>query len=478
MNNDFYRKADATTIARLVCNEELRPEEVLSAAFDAIAASNSELNAVIRLYPQLAEAQLEAGLPRGPLCGVPVLLKDLGSPCKGTHTTFGSALFADLARWEHDCALVSRLKRAGAVVIGRTNCCEFGISLSTEPQAFGRTHNPHAPDRSAGGSSGGAGAAVASGMTSLALGTDGCGSLRVPASHCGVFALKPSRGRISFAPDQAESWAGMTTHGVLSRTVRDTALFLDVVSGPEPGDPYFVPAPALSFRQQLETPPRKLRIGLVDCGPEGLHVHRECRSAVHGAGQLCLSLGHRVEPRPFSYRLEEVSQNLATIWATQLWLLIAPQYEKMGRCVDGGGMEADSWQLAQAAPALRAVDHLASIRYLHQSSRELARLMHGVDVLLTPVAAAPAEPFGARKTARGAIERIIDLLTAFPFTISANIAGLPAMSVPLWQGEQRLPVGVQFIAPYGEEALLLGLAAQLENVGPWQPAPGVGAPVL
>jgi Asp-tRNA(Asn)/Glu-tRNA(Gln) amidotransferase A subunit family amidase len=469
MNPDAYRRLEVADIAELTRKGLVSGGDILDAALEVLAAENPKYNAVISVYADLAHRQVEAGLPNGPLCGVPVILKDLSTAWAETRTTFGSALFRAVTPWQADCALVRRLKDAGAVILGRSNCAEFGLGLWTEPEAYGPTRNPRAPQRSAGGSSGGAAAAVASGMTPLALGTDGCGSLRVPASHCGVFALKPSRGRISFAPEAGESWAGMTSHGALTRCVRSTALFLDAACGPEPGDPYIAAPSATSFVNAAASPPRKLHIGILDHGPHSAcQVDPDCAQAVHAAASLCSHHGHEVEVRHATLDVEALIPHLAVLWGTQLWLLVEPQYRETGRAADGSGMEISSWQLARAGRSFAADDHLGAIRYLHQAARQFARDMHGLDVLLTPVAASPAEKLGSHRNDVTAEEHIRHLLRDFPFTIWANMAGAPAMSAPLWRTREGLPVGVQAIASPGNDALLISLAAQWEASSAWQ----------
>ena len=469
MTPDAYRRLEVADIAELTSTGLVSAGEVLDAALEVLAAENPKFNAVVSVYADLGRRQIEAGLPNGILSGVPVLLKDLSTACTGTQTTFGSALFRGATAWQADCALVRRLKDAGAVILGRSNCAEFGLGLWTEPDAYGPTRNPRAPQRSAGGSSGGAAAAVASGMTPLALGTDGCGSLRVPASHCGVFALKPSRGRISFAPEAGESWAGMTAHGALTRSVRSAALFLDAACGPEPGDPYIAAPTVTSFVNAAASPPRKLRIGVLDHGPHGAcQVDSDCAQAVHAAASMCSRHGHDVEVRHASLDVEGLVPHLAVLWGTQLWLLVEPQYRETGRVADGSGMESSSWQLARAGRSFAADDHLGAIRYLHLAARQFARDMHGLDVLLTPVAASPPENLGSHRNDVTAEEHIRQLLLGFPFTIWANMAGAPAMSAPLWRTREGLPVGVQAIASPGNDALLISLAAQWEASSVWQ----------
>lgn len=468
-----YPLLTAREIASLVTSGEVRASEVLEAALLAIAKANPHLNAVTDLCSDGAAAQITQGLPDGPLAGVPVLLKELGCPAIGTRSTFGSELFAQSTPWSHDCAFVKLLKAAGAIVLGRTNTCEFGISLVTEPRFRGPTRNPHAPALSAGGSSGGSAAAVAAGMVPLAHGTDGCGSLRVPASHCGLFGLKPSRGRISYAPDFGESWAGMSVNGAITRTVYDSALLLDMVGIPVAGDPYRVPCPAMPFREAIEAPPDRLLIGIL-AADEDVDVDIECRNAVERAATLCASLGHEVTLLHFSLNLAQAAPHLMVIWSVQLWTLLEQRYGQLSCVPDGRGIEPLSWALACEGRRVSGAVYLEAVRYIHHFARRFSRLFEHCDVLLSPVAARSPWPLGFLE-ADDPHEHMRNLFALCPYTVPYNMTGGPAMSVPLHRSaEHRLPVGVQFGAEPGQELRLLQLAAQLEAAAPWAPSIRVG----
>jgi amidase len=473
-----YALHDATAIAEQVTRGDVAPGEVLDACLAAIEARNPALNAVIEIAADAAREQVRAGLPGGPLHGVPILLKDLGSPCRGTRTTAGSALFADVPLWTYDNVFVARLKAAGAVIVGRTNSCEFGISLITEPAAYGPTQNPHRAGCSPGGSSGGSAAAVASGMVPLAHATDGCGSIRVPAAHCGIFGLKPSRGRVSFAPDAGESWAGMSNLGGLTRTVRDTALLLDVVSGAHPGDPYAIAPPARPYRDELALPLGRLRIALMTAAPQGAPVDPRCAAAANDAAELCRSLGHEVVPLDVAFDVDEAIGHMTAIWSAQLWTLVTARYAALGLPPDGRFMEPVSWALAQTARRLTAHDYACAVQFLHRTGRDFARALAGVDVLLTPVTATVGVPLGALRTDGDDVAAYMRQLFALnPFTAQFNLTGAPAMSVPLGWTADGLPIGCQFAAAPGDEALLLRLAGELEAARPWLGrAPSAAAP--
>ncbi len=464
-----YRDHDAVGLAQRIASGAVSSSEVLAAALRVLDEVNPQLNAVVEVAREAAGSQLARGLPSGPLHGVPILLKDLGCPAVGTRSTYGSALFAGCEPWTHDCRYVAKLKAAGAIIIGRTNTCEFGISLITEPHAYGATQNPYVRGVSAGGSSGGSAAAVAAQIVPIAHATDGCGSIRVPASNCGVFGLKPSRGRVSFAPDMGESWCGMSSMGAVTRTVRDMALLLDVVSGYEPGDPHsqwLLPRP---FSDELALPPRRLRIGVILDAPNGVAVHPDIRLAVEHAARFCESRGHHVEPARLSVDLDEAIGHLTVVWAAQLWSLIALRYRELRLQPDGSRIEPLSWALASSARGHSATDHLAAIRFMHRVGREVAVATRGFDVLLTPVTADIAHKLGTLRTDRGNLpEYMRQLFELFPFTVAFNMSGWPAMSIPIMRSSAGVPVGVQFAAPLGEEALLLRLARQIEAERPWR----------
>lgn len=289
-----FEQYDGIGLADLVRRRQVRPEEVLEAAIARVEARNPAVNAVVsRLYDE-ARAAIRAGLPVGPFTGVPYLLKDLGALYTGAITSFGSRLFVDY-RADHDSEITARLKRAGLVIFGKTNTPEFGLSASTEPRLFGATRNPWNLSHSAGGSSGGSAAAVAAGMLPMAHATDGGGSIRIPASCCGLVGLKPTRARNPLGPDLGEGWGGASVAHAVTRTVRDSAALLDATSGPDVGDPYWAPPPAGPFLSEVGREPGRLRIALTTMPWNGQPVDPECIEATRAAARLCERLGHRVE---------------------------------------------------------------------------------------------------------------------------------------------------------------------------------------
>ncbi|MDP3736433.1 MAG: amidase [Hyphomonadaceae bacterium] len=454
-----YCTLGAAALAALIRSGEVRPADVFDAAAGVLTERNPAINAVIATYD--CEMRTE-----GPLAGVPLLLKDLGAPCAGTRTTFGSALFADAPLWSHDCVAVQRLRQAGAAIIGRSNSGEFGITLTTEPAHYGATHNPWRRSHSAGGSSGGSAAAVAAHIVPLAHGTDGCGSLRVPASHCGLFSMKPSRALVPFAPDMGESWAGMSSMGALARTVEDFAIFLDVTAGPSPGDPYFAAPLAGGLAAGFREPPGRLRVGVVFEAPSGFAVHGECLKAVDEAASVMRSMGHEVEPARLPFDYGEAIGHLTRIWAAQLWALTERRYRALGLEPDGSGMEPLAWLLARSAMRDTAADYWAAVQFLHQTCRTFVEKLSRFDVLLSPVAANPPEPHGWAAAYPGDFAAYAwEMFRRFPFTVPFNVTGRPAMSVPLHVTADGLPVGVQIAGRMGDDLMLLRLAFQFERNG-------------
>jgi len=294
MRFEEYRKHDAVSLAELIAKREVSAKEGLEAAIARAEQVNPAINAIVHKQYDQARRAISGGLPEGPLKGVPYLIKDLGFFETGEPATFGSRLFKDFVA-DHDTAYVTRCKKAGLVFLGRSSSPEFGLNPNTEPRLYGSCHNPWNLEYSAGGSSGGAAAAVSAGILPVAHATDGGGSIRIPAAQCGLFGLKPSRGRVSMAPDAGEGWGGLSAGHVVSRSVRDSALMLDCTAGLVPGDPYTAPMPERPFLEAVARPPRQLRIALMLKDHRGAKLHPECLEAVQHAAKLCAGLGHIVE---------------------------------------------------------------------------------------------------------------------------------------------------------------------------------------
>src|SRR5713101_7379666 len=376
-----YDRHDALGLARLVNAGEVTPAEVLDAAVERVEARNPAVNAVVsRLYDQ-ARAAVAAALPRGPLTGVPYLLKDLGALYAGTVTSFGSAFFRDAVA-DHDSEIVARMRRAGLVVFGKTNTSELGLSTSVEPRLFGPTRNPWNLERSAGGSSGGAAAAVAAGMVPAAHATDGGGSIRIPASACGLFGLKPTRARTPSGPDVGENWNGASIGHAITRSVRDSAALLDATAGPEIGDPYWAPPPSRPFLAEVGADPGSLKIAVTTRAWNGQPTDSECAAAVAAAAKLCEQLGHHVtEARP---EWHEEARGAATqvIIAASVRAVIEERAERVGRAASAQDVEPRTWSMAQSARERSASDYARAIRAIHRMGRALGNFFRSWDVLL------------------------------------------------------------------------------------------------
>jgi amidase len=467
--DDSLDWADATAQADLVRRGSASPLELVETAIDRIERHDSVLNAVIHRQFETACRRASAELPDGAFRGVPLLLKDLGAPQAGEPYCEGTA-FAKSAghRASKDSYLVERFERAGFVVVGRTNTPELGTAITTEPLAFGPTRNPWDTGRSSGGSSGGSAAAVASGMVPVAHGNDGGGSIRIPASCCGLFGLKPSRGRVSKGPAAAEAWAGLSVDHVLTRSVRDSAAVLDAIAGYHPGDTFVAPPPARPFANEVGADPGRLRIGLIDqAANDEYRVDPECAEAVRSAGRLLESLGHNVElahpralgePESQFHGLVVIAAAVAAAldqWSAALGREISPaEYEPLNALFTTMGR-------ATSAPA-----YLESMLWLEGFRRRMIAFWseEGFDLLCTPVL--------ARRTARigelsDPVTGELEVLETLRFTAQFNVSGQPAASLPLYWAGDGMPIGVQIVADYGREDIVLRVASQLERARPW-----------
>jgi amidase len=484
-----YGAHDGLGLADLVRRGEVHPLELVEAAIERIESLNPRLNAVVhRMYEQ-ARALARKAPPDGPFGGVPFLLKDLLATYAGEPMSSGSRLYAGWIA-PHDSEIVVRLKRAGFIVVAKTNTPELGLTPVTEPERFGPTRNPWDPERTAGGSSGGAAAAVASGMVPIASGGDGGGSIRIPAACCGVFGLKPTRARTPTGPDAAEWWQGCAVEHVLTRSVRDSAAVLDALQGTDSGAPYVAPPPPGPFLEEMRRPPGRLRIAFTATPPVPVDVSPESRAAVEDAAKLCASLGHEVvEARP-EIDGETFARDFLLMLAGETAADIRDARQLTGRKPRTRDVEPGTAVLALLAERYSAVDFSEAVRRLKQLGRPVARFFEHHDVLLTPVLARPPlrvgemQPRGAQRqllllltrlrasrTLRrlGILDEIVRTAWGFtPYTALYNVTGQPAMSVPLTWTPQGLPMGAHFVGRYGDEATLFRLAAQLEAARPWR----------
>lgn len=462
-----YDRYDALGLGELIAKGEVSAGEVLEAAIARLEAVNPTLNAVVHEMYDEAERTVAAGLPAGPLSGVPFLLKDLGALYAGQPTSYGSALYDGYVA-DHDTTLVERYRAAGLVIFGKTNTPEFGLAATTEPARFGPTRNPWDLERSPGGSSGGATAAVAARVLPAAHASDGGGSIRIPCSACGLVGLKPTRARNPLGPDVGEGWSGFSTAHVASRTVTDSAAFLDASHGPAPGDPYCAPAPARPFLEEVGAEPGRLRIAFTTAAPNGAPVDPECVRAVEEAAVLLDSLGHDVEEAAPTYTMATLIQHALVIWSANTWHHAASRYAALGREPDGSGLEAATWAFAQRGRAVPASDYAAALQAIHGLGRAFAAFHERYDVFVTPTLAKPPVPLGEIDMGEADVESYLaNMLSFMPFTAQINATGQPALSLPLHWTPAGLPVGVQFVARFGDEATLLRLGSQVEAARPW-----------
>jgi amidase len=469
---DEYAALDATAQAALVRRGDASPRELIDAAVARIERLNPELNAVI--HPALERGRAAAArpdLPAGPFRGVPFLMKDIGGAEAGAPYCCGMRFLRD-AGWteREDSYLTRRFKAAGLISLGRTNTPELALLPTTEPDAFGATRNPWNPDYSAGGSSGGAAAAVAAGLVPAAHASDGGGSIRGPASMCGLVGLKPSRGRNSFGPALGERWSGFSVEFVVTRSVRDAAALLDVTAGAMPGDPYVAPPPARPFAVAAVEPPAALRIGVLAGAPRAVETHAECVAAAERAARLLADLGHHVEAsHPAALDEPDHVLTYVTVVATNTARAVDAWGQRVGRTPGPDDLEPLTWALAERGRAAGATELLAAIEAVHGFGRRLASWWaDGFDVLVTPTQAAPPPEIGyVRSTAD---EPWLAFMRSAPYgvcTLPFNMSGQPAISLPLHWTAEGLPIGVQLVAAYGREDLLLAVASQLEAAAPW-----------
>ncbi len=464
---------DATEQARLVRDGEASPAELVEDAIARVAQLNPQLNAVIHPLFDEARAAAASPLPAGPFRGVPLLVKDLSCYIAGAPVHEGVRALRDAGHVaDHDMWLTEQFRRAGFVIIGRTNTPELGILPTTEPVAYGATHNPWDLERSPGGSSGGSAAAVAAGIVAAAHANDGGGSIRIPASHCGLVGLKPSRGRVSLAPDFGDVMCGLVAELAVTRSVRDAAAILDAVHGPAPGDPYGVSAPSRPFIEELSADAGRLRIGLMTDPPgKQFECDPECVTAAQDAAQLLDSLGHDVE-RSHPGELDDPMQvaNFLVRWTAGIDWNLKYWSAALGRELGAEDVEPTTWALAAQGRSHTAGDLLRALEHAQQSSRRTVSwwAQDGFDLLLTPTCGEPPPPLHSFDAPPdNPVAPIMRSIPFATFTAPFNTTGQPAISLPLHQTSGGLPVGVQLVAAYGREDLLLRVAAQLEAASPW-----------
>jgi amidase len=459
---------DATAQADLVRTKQASPAELVDGSIARIEKLNPRVNAVIHELFERARSEAAGTLPDGPFRGVPFLLKDLGAELAGTPFCEGLSFAGDYRSTETQ-ELTRRYLAAGFVICGKTNTPELGILPTTEPQRFGPTRNPWHTDHSTGGSSGGSAAAVASGMVPAAHANDGGGSIRIPASCCGLVGLKPTRGRNSLAPQYGDLMGGFVCEHVVTRSVRDSAAILDATAGPVPGDPYWAPPRrGPSFAAAATTPPASLRVALLTASPTGSAVHPDCVAATDAAARLCESLGHRVEVATLPVNGDAFVGDFINAWAAGNAWALADWERRLGRSAREEDVEPLTWALVQLGRGLDAGSYLMAVQGLQRVTRQIAASFEEFDVLLTPTLGEPPAPLGTFDSPPG--EPLAGLFRSadyVPFTPPFNVTGQPAISLPLAWNDAGLPIGVQFVGRLGDEETLLALAGQLEQAAPW-----------
>jgi amidase len=488
-----YDQYDGMGLAELVKKGSITSSEVCEAAISRAEKINPKLNAIITPLYDFARQAAAKARPEGPFSGVPFLLKDVHHALEGYTISSGSRALKDKVA-DHDAEIVKRFKRAGLIIMGKTNTPEFKLASVTEPEAFGPTRNPWNTNYSPGGSSGGSAAAVAARIVPFASATDEGGSIRIPAAYCGVFGLKPSRGRNPVGPDLSLIWGGMSTSHVITRSVRDSAAILDAVSGPEPGGRCCPPGPEGSFLGALQSDPKPLNIGYHTRPSFGHQVHPECVKAVEQTCKLLETLGHRVEETDPGYSEEEVALNWCIIMIGHLTAHVGQLVQAYGRREIEENIELTSYALYRIGQRLKVFDFIMAERRWQELSMIMDQKLNHYDMILSPTLGMPPVLVGSQKPSKA--DQIAMKILSSPagksimasrkltyvileellknamkkqmfFTMIANITGLPAMSVPLHWTADGLPCGVQFIGRYGDEAALLKLASQLETAQPW-----------
>ena len=472
VSRDEIADLDSIGQAALVRSGEVTAAELVEAAIERVERHNPSVNAVVTRMYDLALERASQPLPEGPLAGVPFLLKDFLAEYEGVRFTEASASLRNNVSTA-DSELVRRYKAAGLITVAKTNLPELAIGVTTEPRLFGPTRNPWSLDRLPGGSSGGAGAAVALGMTPMAHGNDAGGSIRIPASCCGVFGLKPTRGRNPLGPEFGDVMSGLVAEHALTRTVRDSAALLDATAGPDVGDPYPSPTPSGTFLSAAGTDPGRLRIGFSERSPLGDPLHEDCVAAVREAAALCEELGHEVVEAMPEFDAETVWMSVTKLIAVGVAWTIAHWDRELGR--DGEHSEDDFepfiLSMAERGRAISAAEHLMTVQDAQRASRDVARFFQSFDLWLTPTLGTPPPPLGtfAYSPDNDAFEHRRKMAGFSPFTYICNITGQPAASVPLHWNDDGLPIGVHLAARYGGEATIFGLAAQMEEARPWAP---------
>lgn len=465
-----YISRDATALADLVRKGEVSPAELLDTAIARIERLNPRFNAVVETLYDAARREIADGLPQGPFAGVPFLVKDLHTLVKGSRLSHACAFFKDHVS-SHDSPVVAKARSAGLVIAGRTNSPEFGLNTTTESRFLGAARNPWNPERSTGGSSGGSAAAVAAGMVPLSHATDSGGSIRIPASCCGLIGLKPTRGRVLAGLDVGEGWHDTFNAFAITRSVRDTAGLLDCLKNGGEAAPYYPPYHDMSFTRIPDAPARPLKIGILRTPPNGAAIDPEVRDALDGTRRLLEDLGHATETASLTYETGQAAEAFLKVICSSV-ASTADYYEKQtGTVARSEDFEASVWSALQIGRQMSGGELNAAIACIHLTGREILRQFAGYDAVLSPTVARPPLRLGELDAGEADIETFLAKVFAFaPFTSFYNISGQPAISLPAAWSPEGLPIGMQFSARPGREDVLIRLAAQLESALDWSKA--------
>ncbi|MEC7565289.1 MAG: amidase [Planctomycetota bacterium] len=467
---DEYSQFDAVGLAKLIRRRKVTPLELLQTALAQAASINPALNAIAATMAKQAKQTISQGLPDGYLRGVPFLVKDLSFSMKGIESSMGSKLFQG-RKSTADSTAITRYRRAGLVLFARTQVPELGLLPTTESTFAGITRNPYDLNRTAGGSSGGSACAVAAGIAPIASASDGGGSIRIPASCCGLFGLKPTRARTPIGPEAFESWGGLAVLHAITRSVRDSAALLDILSGSAVGDSYHAPYQRGRFQREVPRRPRRLRIALVQTMPPAANPDPECQQALQDAGKLCESLGHEVDDMTAAFGSQFDFEKLRNAHGSTVIVAVRQRVitrlEELKRDLRDDDLEAVTRFYFEVAKNYTATQLNNARTAFHQAARQMAQFQLTYDLILTPTLATPPVKHG-QITMTGSPQSVVrGLLDFCPCTAMANWTGQPAMSVPLYQTKDHLPIGIQFMGRFGDEATLFQLAGQLEQAKPW-----------
>ncbi|MCG8505151.1 MAG: amidase [Sphingomonadales bacterium] len=462
-----YQNYDGLGLAELVRRKEVSVDDIIDTVFHLIDALNPQLNAIVRPMRDEAERDASAGLADSAFTGVPIVLKDEYLSYANVPNDHSSRLGSGITR-PYDTYLVEAYRKAGILIVAKSNLPELGAAATTDATLYGPCSTPWDPSRNSGGSSGGSASAVAAGIVPIGYANDGAGSIRIPASCCGAFGLKPTRARVSTGPDGGEYWNGLVIEHAITRSVRDSAALLDATDGQRPGDYYCAPPKARPFLDEVGADPGRLRIGFSAATPFGTEVSPDCIAAMEETAKLCESLGHHVEEAAPDFDGPAVADGITKLLCIHLAYGIDELAEMTGRTPGPDNVEAATLELARRGREIPATEFLGVLELFTATARRVVPFWQEYDLLLTPTLGSPPVPHGYIYTNDPDADRYVRRKLEFvPYTPLANIVGSPAMTVPLFWNTQELPVGSHFIGRFGDEATLFRLAAQLEEAQPW-----------